>query len=434
MRYSESLRYLNSFLNLERITLRPNNRLWNLKRIKYLLDLFGHPQKDFFPLLIAGTKGKGSTGFFLESILEQSGLRTGFYSSPHLEDPRERIRLRGKAISKREWTALVRRIQKTLGKKEIPHVNYCHSCESRNDNVRLDRTLAGLTYFEILTLMAILCFQKRGVEIGIFEVGMGGRLDATNILAPKLVLLTPVHLDHEAILGNTVGKIAREKAAIIGRKAYAVTSPQSQEALIRIKDRVKKMKACLFEARPVGFPVGLQGDFQRTNAGVAARAAEVLRENFGFKISENAVHEGLKSPRAAWPGRFEFFCGKPSFLLDAAHNPASVEALARNLRRLYAGRKRILIFSASKDKNSALMLKILSRFFSRVILVPNPTPKTQEIHVLLLQARGFFKEIFPAGSVSEALELAKRLVDYKSLVVVTGSFYLIGDARKKIRS
>lgn len=414
MRYSASLRYLNSFLNFERITARPNNRLWNLKRMRYLLNWFGHPEKDFFSLLIAGTKGKGSTGFFLESILEQSGIKTGFYSSPHLEDPRERIRFRGKIISKGDWASLVSQIQKKL------------------QGERISQALGEFTYFEILTLMAVLYFQDRKVEIGIFEVGMGGRLDATNVLAPRLVLLTPIHLDHEAILGNTIRKIAREKAAIIRRGAYIVTSPQPQEALAEIKSRAKKMKAFLLKARAADFEVGLKGDFQRVNAGVAARAASVLRDIFGFKIPESAIHKGLK-PKAVWPGRFEVFKGSPSFLLDGAHNPASVEALVRNLKRLYSTRKRTLIFATSRDKQSDRMLQILSAFFSRIILLPNPTPRTQEMNILLLQARRFFKEVFPAGNVSEALQLARKIADSKSLVIATGSFYLIGEVRKSIR-
>jgi len=208
MNYSESLRYLNSFLNLERITFIPGNRLWNLRRMQILLKWFPPKKRaqDFLPILIAGTKGKGSTGYFLESILGASRIPCGFYTSPHLEDPRERIRIRGRMVSRGVWTRGVNQIRKGLTGRRLPPA-------------------AGeFTYFEIMTLLAILLFRQAGLRIGIFEVGMGGRLDATNALAAPLVILTPINLDHEAFLGNTVGKIAAEKAAIIHRGARVVVT------------------------------------------------------------------------------------------------------------------------------------------------------------------------------------------------------------------
>ncbi len=413
MKYSDSLHYLNSFLNFERITYHPKNHLWNLDRMRILLDWFDHPEKNFFPILIAGTKGKGSTGFFLESVLAASGIRTGFYSSPHLEDPRERIRLATKMVSQREWLNGIREIHRVLSKR---HLNPGYG---------------DFTYFEIMTLLAMLIFRKQGIQVGIFEVGMGGRLDATNVLNAQLAILTPIYLDHEAFLGNTVTQIAREKAAIIRPNADVVVSPQSPEARLVIDREIRKKKAGLLKAAPYKGSVGLAGDYQKINAGAAVQAAKVLRQKHGFSIPNQAIFKGLKA--SGWPGRFERFSGRPEYVLDGAHNPSSIEALTRVLRKKYAGRDRLLIFGTSRDKKSAAMLKELGSFFDRVILAPLPTVRSQEMAVLMREARPHFRFIFPAFNIRRALDLAKQIAQAKTLVVATGSFYLIGEIRKLIR-
>ncbi len=414
MNYASSLRYLNSFLNLEQITYHPKNYLWNLDRMRILLVWFNHPEKSFFPVLIAGTKGKGSTGFFLESILAASGIRVGFYSSPHLEDPRERIRLQAKMVSRSEWVKGIREIQRVLSKRH------------------LDPGHGDFTYFEIMTLLAMLTFQKQRVQVGIFEVGMGGRLDATNVLETKLQILTPIYLDHEAFLGNTVTQIAREKAAIIRPDADVVVSPQSPEASKVINLEIRKKKAACLKASPYKGSLGLAGDYQKINAGAAVRAAQVLRQKHGFSISNQAILKGLKA--SDWPGRFERFSGRPEYLLDGAHNPSSIEALTKALREKYAGRRdRLLIFGTSRDKKSSAMLKTLGSFFDRVILAPLPTVRSQEMAVLMREAQSNFRFIFPAFNIRHAFRLAKKIAQAKTLVVATGSFYLIGEVRKLIR-
>lgn len=410
--YQKSLTYLNCFLNLERITWEPRNRLWNLDRMRHLLEWFGRPEEAFFPVLIAGTKGKGSTGFFLESILRASGIRTGFYSSPHLEDVRERIRVSGRKLPRSKWTAAVARIRRLLHRHRLP------------------RGLGEFTYFEILTLMAVLMFREAGVEIAIFEVGMGGRLDATNALHPPLVILTPIHLDHEAILGYTVAAIAKEKAAIIRKGSQAVISPQLEEAAGEIRRRASKVGARLWRVAPLnGVKVGLAGDFQRINAAAAAQAARLLGSRFGFQVPREAVRLGLQ--RKDWPGRLEVFKGAPTVILDGAHNPSSVKALVRNLKRLYPKKRgRLVVFGVARDKKSLPMLRSLGGFFPEAVLAPLPNPRSQEMETLLAQARGHFRRIFPCPDIREALDLARRRCGTDGLVVVTGSFYLIGEARR----
>ena len=304
--------------------------------------------------------------------------------------------------------------------------------------------MGGVTYFEIMTLLAMLIFKKVGVQIGIFEVGMGGRLDATNVLNAKLSILTPIHLDHEAFLGNTIPKIAREKAAIIRPGSRVVVSKQRPPALAEILKRSRKMKAHVYRAAPLtafahfrGVPrsrqwrLGLKGDFQRVNAGAAVSAANILRTHFRYGIPEAALRQGLS--KSNWPGRLEFISRRMNWLLDGAHNPASVEALTRFLRRGYPKRKRLLVFGTSRDKRSDKMLTTLSRYFKDCILTPTANPRSQEIGVLLTQAHRHFNRIFPAGSPAQALELASKVADQNTLVVVTGSFYLIGEARRMLR-
>ncbi|MBI3307565.1 MAG: bifunctional folylpolyglutamate synthase/dihydrofolate synthase [Candidatus Omnitrophica bacterium] len=412
MNYSESLHYLNSFLNLERIVYAPHNRLGNLRRMRILLDWAGHTEKNFFSILIAGTKGKGSTGFFLESILKAGGIRTGFYSSPHLEDPRERIRINGRLISKEKWAKGIDAIRRILSKR------------------RLNPRYGDFTYFEIMTLLAIQLFREEKIKIGIFEIGMGGRLDATNVLPARLVAITPIHLDHEAFLGNTVAGIAREKAAVIHGRADVVVSPQSAAAFREIKRRIVNQKALLWRASKVRGKVGLAGDFQKMNAGAAVQMARILGEKYGFPVSRRAIQKGLQAKD--WPARMEILKGKPDFLLDAAHNPAACEALVRNLKKDYANRRSWLIFGVSRDKKSGLMLQLLSRYFKECILAPLPNPRNQEMAVLLAQAGQYFQNVYPAGSIPEALRTVRALADSKDIIAATGSFYLVGEIRKAL--
>jgi dihydrofolate synthase/folylpolyglutamate synthase len=415
MRYSESLQYLNSFLNLEKIIYHPHNWRWNLKRMRFLLKIFADPQKSFFPVLIAGTKGKGSTGFFLQSILNACGVRSGFYSSPHLEDPRERIRILGKTVSTVRWANALNQIRKGLKSQIIPP------------------DMGDFTYFEIMTLLAVLLFREAGVEVGVFEAGLGGRLDATNVLNARLTILTPIELDHEQILGRTIAKIATEKAAVIRHRGHVVVASQRhKDALKVIRRQCRKRKALsFFCGSAAGFDLGLNGDFQRINAGAALKASGLLREHFGFRLSEDGMRKGLQA--SDWPGRFEFFKGRPDILLDAAHNPASITALVRNLEKMYPKRRRVLIFASSRDKRSDQMLNILGSYFTEVILTRIPNTRSQEIGVLLAQARGHFRTVYPVATAGEALALAKQLADSDTLVVVTGSFYLLGEIRKMIR-
>ncbi len=414
MNYSQSLRYLSAFTDLEKLAQLPKNSFFNLRRMEHLLKAAGHPEKKFFPILIAGTTGKGSTGFFLESILKANGIRAGYHHSPHVEDPRERIRIQGAMVSKTLWAEGLSAIQKLLRKKPLP------------------RTLGVLTYFEILTFLAVWIFVKLEVKIGIFEIGLGGRLDATNILKAPLVILTPIHLDHEAFLGNTIAKIAAEKAAIIKSRGHVVIGKQFPEALRVIREAVKRNQGILWPAKPVsGVPLGLAGDFQRENAGVALRAAKVLNECFNYPVTLEKAKEGLRSRN--WKGRMEVFRrGGRQFILDGAHNPISVKEQIRSLR-LQKVRRAWLVFGAMNDKKSREMLRILAGFFPRVILTGIPGNRAKPVAMLVNEAKGLFKCVLTAQNVEEAVRLFQKAVPAGATAVVTGSFYLVGEARKILK-
>ena len=410
MNYFQALRYLNSFTDLEKLSQFPQNSFFNLKRMAHLLKIADHPEKKFFPVLIAGTTGKGSTGFFLESILTANGIRAGYYHSPHIEDPRERIRLRGAMASQRLWSEGLSKIRELLKTKPLP------------------QGLGVLTYFEILTFLAIEIFAREGVQIGIFEIGLGGRLDATNILKAPLVILTPIHLDHEAFLGKTISKIAFEKAAIIKPRGHAVTGAQFPEALSVIRRAVKSNQGTLWTAKPVsGIPLGLGGDFQKKNAGAALKAAGVLAQKFHFKIIPERSWKGLKS--RGWKGRMEVFHrAGHRFILDGAHNPISIKELTRSLKQ-QKERESWLVFGAMNDKNSRQMLRILSRFFQKVILTGIPGNRAKTPAMLLEEAKGLFRAVLAAQNVKEAMALAGKVANPGDTLVVTGSFYLVGEAR-----
>lgn len=409
MNFKASLEFLNSFQNFEQVlpSAASARRVWNLDRMKLLLERAGHPEKNYRCVLIAGTKGKGSTGFFLEAMLELSGMKTGFYSSPHLTTPRERIRTGGVMITEKKWAEAMDEIRPLLGPGRFP------------------AALGRPTYFEVMTLLAAVAFKRAGVRMGIFEVGLGGRLDATNAIGHELSILTPVHFDHEALLGNTIAKIAAEKAAIIRPGSDVVMAPQLPEAQYEILKQVRHQKAVLHQAVPAAWKLPLAGDFQQQNAGTAYTAVRILSRKAGFKTAD--FPRLLASYKGSWPGRLEALAGG-RVLIDGAHNPVSIEALVRNLAGLNI-RKPVLVFGTSRDKNYKEMLRLLSQAADEIILTPLPSSRGQRLDVLLGEASRYFPLVFPAANVREAMRLADARAGKKRKIVAAGSFYLIGDVR-----
>ena len=462
MRYNVAVNYLYSFLNFERLPFE-YKRQFNLARMARLLEWFDHPEYSFSSIHVAGTKGKGSTANFIASILVENGYRTGLYTSPHLSDCRERIRMNGRAISKSDFAQLLSKIKPVLeryGKQAVPGTAGTGLQNlSRNVPGTVRVSLGPITFFEVFTLATILYFAERKVDFGIFEVGMGGRLDATNVLKPLVSVMTPISFDHEEHLGHTLASIAREKAAIIKPSAIVVSGEQRPEARRVIQNQIQKQKAngyffgssfrtqrevtslkggrFDFQIGPrhwKNFKISLLGCFQIKNAAAALATASLLENQFGFSLKESRVRKGLKI--ASWPGRFEMVKrGHKTFILDGAHNGASMKEVVCALRAFFPKRKKIAILGVFREKNLPAILKELISDVSSFIVTRSDTPRAQEPRVILetLSKIGYKKPTFWSPNLKEALKLADELNPKDAILVITGSLFLVGEAREALR-
>lgn len=429
MNYAQALQYLNSFVNYEKTPPKSHAEL-NLERMRYGLALLDHPEENFFPVLIAGTVGKGSTGFLLEQIFKASKTSVGYYHSPHVADIRERIRINGEMVSEKIWAAGLTDIQKRIKQNPLPKKL------TRFNNVLTRHPRAGgdlgqFTYFEILTLLAIKIFSDSGLQAGIFEIGMGGRLDATNVLDAPVCILTKIDFDHEQFLGKTIAKIAAEKAGIIKNAPFVVSCPQQQDAMRVIKKAIAGHPCKLITAKPVPFQPGLLGEFQKQNAGNAATAAKILRDYFLFPLTKKNIQTGLRAKK--WPGRIEIISYKKrKIILDAAHNPAGCYALIKFMKKENI-RPAIILFGALRDKKSPAMLKELAVLRAPAVMSSLQNPRSKSAHELAQEASGVFDTIFIADKVRKGFQLSLQKTRPGDSIVVTGSFYLVGEVSKWIK-
>lgn len=409
-RYADAVRFLNEFTDYERMASAYTPGDYNLDRMRRLLAAIGRPDRAFLSLHIAGTKGKGSTAHLAEAILREAGYRTGLYTSPHLVDMRERIRLDGTPVSERDFTAAMAALEPEL------------------------RRLRP-TYFETMTAAAFLLFARKGVEYAVVEVGLGGRLDATNVILPAACAITTIDYDHMDKLGKSLREIAGEKAGILKPGVPAVSSPQPPAARRVILERGKPLfprfrvlsgggdvlKFIL--DRPGGRPYrcGLPalGEHQAANAATAV----ALVEQGGAGITPAIVRRALRKVRL--PGRVEVVGRRPWVIVDAAHNPVSARALAEALRRVKR-RRTVLVFGASADKDYGSMLRTLLPAADLAIFTRAANPRAAAPSDLLNKARG--RAAVMAGSVARALAMARKAAGPGDAIVVTGSFYVAGEA------
>ncbi|MCA2001156.1 MAG: bifunctional folylpolyglutamate synthase/dihydrofolate synthase [Chloroflexi bacterium] len=403
--YNQALDYLYSFVDY---SLRHSSEIakadFNLDRMFALMQALGNPQNRYPIIHVAGTKGKGSTSALCASALQAAGYRTGLYISPHLEDYVERIQINGVPISHERLVELVEEVK--------PYV------------ARIEK----LTTFEITTALAFLAFAQSGVGAAVFEVGLGGRLDATNVVAPKVSVITSLSYDHMATLGNTLTLIAGEKAGIIKEGAPVVSSPQKEEALI-VLERVAKQKNAAFTlvGRDVTFQpreasldgqsltisspsftiearIPLLGSHQLENAATACAALKAS----GLPLTDEQLKKGFSEVR--WPARFEVARRDPPVIFDSAHNQDSFEKLRETLDFYFAGKKVYLIFGASEDKNVPGMLAELKPKIKKIIITRANHPRaleTERICLLAEQAGIEFEVVAPvSGALARALELS----------------------------
>jgi len=433
MNYNDSLRYLYSFLNFEIKTDYAYRKDFHLKRVRWLLNAFGDPQKKLRFVLVGGTKGKGATACILASILSSAGYRTGLYTSPHLKEVRERIRIGGEPVSKTDFAEVLRRIKNRL-KRGVPAV------------------FGDFTFFEILTVAAILHFSKKKVRLAVLEVGLGGRLDATNAVHPLVSVLTPISYDHMDKLGNSLTAIAGEKKSIVQTNGFLVCAeqPASVRSLLEKWARKQNAKAfflrrdfrfrkdCLTELgssfemscgpkRLKHLFLFLPGEFQIENAACAIQAAEILAVHWGFRIETAAFRKGLLN--VSWEGRFQVLSRNPLVIADGAHNGASMRALRKSLKAIFPGRSIIVILGISNDKDFGRIFRELALLSpERVVVTQAGNVRAMPVRNLAERASGVFPEIQSAFSLKEALNTVLRSGHSENLFLITGSLFLVGEA------
>jgi len=406
-------------------------RKFSLDEIRVLLGALGDPHKRFPSVLIAGTNGKGSTASTLASILTASGLKTGLYTSPHLERVNERLRLDGAEIADEQFGTIFWRV------------------DSASRELVEGGSLAQMpSFFEVLTAMAFCWFAEQEVEVAVLEVGLGGRLDATNVVDPLLSIITDISLDHMEWLGSTVSAIAREKAGIVRPDGILVRLAQSEEIDAVLDEVQQSLKARAVWAEKflpaagtgsqytlkifgedVQIDLPLAGAHQQRNAALAMAAAEELATKACFRqITAESIRRGIALTR--WPGRMEKFQAQGrEWLLDVAHNPAGARALAAGLSTVMRyNSSSVLIFSCLRDKPLRELAEILFPLFDRILLTPIHSPRATALEELADVARSLGAHWEVTQSPQEAIHRA--LAAEAETVVVSGSVYLVGEVRR----
>lgn len=373
-----------------------------LERIRRLLGRLGNPHRGLKFVHIAGSNGKGSTAALLASVLTAAGLRTGLYTSPHLWRFHERFQVDGVPISGEELAELAAQV-----------------LEAAEDE----------TEFELMTAIAFLHFRRSGCDIVVLETGLGGRLDSTNVIdAPEVAVITRIGLEHTQLLGDTLEKIAGEKAGIIKPGCDAVLYGQSREVEGLVERVCRERGVPLTVARPssLEYRISLLGEYQLSNAAVALETVDRLRRR-GWEIPESAVVQGLENAR--WPGRMELARRKPDVLLDGAHNPQCMEALARSLGGMYPGKRIIFLTGVLADKDYPAMMGELLPLAREFFTLTPDSPRALDAGELAVYLKMRGAKASPCGSVREGLDRALAAAGAEDVVCVCGSLYMVGEAR-----
>jgi dihydrofolate synthase/folylpolyglutamate synthase len=435
MNYDDAVRYL---LTLGRELAAPTQAAaakFDLENITVLAKRLGHPERAYPSAHIAGTNGKGSTAAFLESILRRAGLRTGLNTSPHLERINERIRVNGEEISDAAFAGNMTRIQRVT-----------------EELLAAGKLRGHPTYFECVTAIAFEYFSQAEVTFGVFEVGLGGRLDATNILTPAVSIITRIDFDHENFLGHSLREIATEKAGILKEGVPVVVAEQHEEAREVILERARELRCPVIETsatyrienftmeeggararvtriasgRSMEIAPKLRGAFQLQNALTAIAAASVLQRQ-GFHISAEAIQAGIAT--TVWPGRLEKLHSQPDVYLDGAHNPGAARELAGFWEQQFANRKIFLLYGALRDKAVDEIAGILFPHVAEVIFTyPRTSRPISAAHLGEIAAHHAAHSIVIADA-EQALDYALGKAAPEEAIFITGSLYLVGQLR-----
>ena len=424
MNYEEALQYINQ-LNSKGIAL-------GLERIEALLDRLGNPQKGQRFVHVAGTNGKGSVCAFLDSALREAGLRVGRYISPTLYDYRERIQINGQYISKQAVASLLTTIQQAC--------------------VQMERQgLEPPTVFEVETALAFLYFAEQHCDYVLLEVGMGGRLDSTNVITqPVLSVITPISLDHTRMLGDHLAAIAAEKGGIVKPHCPAVLGPQQPEAQAVLTARCQQCGITPLQVdvnqiqkqqwswqgqrfsygRWSQLTIGLSGDYQRVNGAIAIEALQLLQKEEPA-LTDEAIRAGLA--KARWPGRFEIIGQAPLFVVDGAHNPAGAQALAQTLQEHFAGKRIWLLLGVFRDKDYQQIGAILSGCSQTVFCFQPQHERGLEAELLAAAAAPYFQQVQVAESAEQAVQQVLQRADKEDVVVSCGSLSTIGAVQRAVQ-
>lgn len=433
MEYHDALRYLYSLVDYEKRRVEQySTREFKIERMFDLLGRLGNPHQAYPSVHIAGTKGKGSVSAMMAAIAQVGGQRTALYTSPHLHTYRERMQIDGEPISRAALAALIEEVKPAI------------------------ESVEGITLFEATTAIAFLYFARERVDFAVIEVGLGGRLDATNVIIPEISVITSLSLDHTAILGNTLPEIAREKAGIIKPRIPVVTAPQRPDALAVLQTIAAEREAPLTVVGQTWvwepqqhtadgqtltirrttdvshfdgtYGIPLIGDFQQENATVAIATAAALHDAGHTWANPDTAHTGLRQTQ--WPGRMEVLQRDPLVILDCAHNPYSIETLIHSLDKWFPQTRWILVYGASADKNIGGMLEALLPACEHVVVTGSHHPRAVALPVLVEMCADLGKVAEVAASPDRALEQAYRHMKPGLGILATGSVYLVADVRE----
>ncbi len=447
MTYAEGVRYLESFVNHERTHQPEAMRAIRLERMRHLCRQLGDPQRRFRSIVVTGTNGKGSVCALLYSMLRESAMRVGLYTSPHIEHLRERIRV---------WTAGPVSEARRHGDDWVSEEELLAALQRLQPVLKAMRTASPEevpTYFEVMTALAFLVFSQRQVEIAVLEVGMGGRLDATNVVEQAVSVITPIALDHTDVLGADVAAIATEKAGIIKPGQTVITAPQSPEVAEVLRAACEAQGARLIQCGtdlavridrqgPEGFhasiagtrgtygalEIPLLGRHQADNAAAAVAALEALSPT---GAPYGPVERGLA--RAEWPGRLEVVNDSPTVIMDGAHNPHAAATLRETVETLWPGRPVHLILGMSADKPIEEVGRLLAEMAAGVTCTKSRHPRALDPTVLAKRIAPWCRDVHVMSDPTDALTYVLNAVPPDSVIVVTGSLFLVGQLRAAIR-
>ncbi|MGB2706060.1 MAG: folylpolyglutamate synthase/dihydrofolate synthase family protein [Candidatus Omnitrophota bacterium] len=441
MDYPEAVRYLDSFIDYEKIGYK-GRELFNLERMWRLAEIFNNPQDSFPVIHISGTKGKGSIASFISGILKEAGFNVGLYTSPHLIEPRERIKINNETINEDDFAFCAGGIKRKLDSENLGF---------------------SPTYFEIYTLLAFNYFKAEKIDFGVIEVGLGGRLDATNIVKPLISVVTPISYDHTHILGNSLEKIAFEKSGIIKTGCVVISAPQEEEALEVIRKKCESLNTPLIlVGRDVGFKeiyhdsekeiFDIRGIFTRykhctsrllgrhqvINAACAVAAIESLEKTMSPSTDPNqprrlirgrltnGIKKGLEKTEN--PARCEVIARNPYIILDGAQNRASANALKETIKRNFNYKRLILVLGILKEKDIRGVCEELAPLADSVILTKAKIERAEEPRSIARFTKAKFVTL--TDSVGEAMEKAQVSAGPEDMILVAGSFFVAGEAWK----